>query len=918
MIDSKTVHTIRDKRALSELVDAGYDGDYRAMISDISRTVNKHLMDDLKAAGELISEVGRIRKHFPERLRPKIQAIEARYHHWTGESKRARSAYLKAAQDLLRFRDYESAAQARLGLMDVLMYLGEHDRALDTGRSVLRYYRRKGDSVTAARVMTNIGNVYHRMDRNNLALSYYDKARAIFEADGGIPVAIVDYNRANIYANLNQLDRASELYESAAVVYSQHGMDLAAAKARYSLGYLHFLSDRYTKAITEFEDLIDEFERLGDDKACTVSRLDLSEINLHLNQYGSAVMLADRVIAESRSSGLEYESAKAAYYAAEAYLELDEPTESRRYLRHARSLFSQERNPLWIGMCDLMEGRIEIRRRRYSRALELLLDARKHFRRSGERRRQVDAELTVAEAELRSGNGKTASRRLRRLLDQKTPGYQKHRSYYLLGLCDLQNFAVSKALAHFENAMRTVEDILANLYPDELQHFYLAGNYDTYLKAAECYLKLGKPVESCDVHSRALSLLNGKHIPALHLRRELSEKHIREREKLRSQLKKLNLLPPGGQRSAVAIEPEDIEQDLWTIERKLRTRRYRSKAPATVEVDSELMKSSLQNGEAILSYAEIDDGIVAFVVTKDSVSHYRSCLDPGEFRSLLSELSFICENSVFERTAPASDGGRSNAIISHLRAGLVDFALDHSGIKRLILLVDGVFAQVPFWAMRFTGGEYLHERFSINVISDPADIVRDRSVSRFQSSERSSVFAVESNELPMISIETEEIAQRFPMAKVRSNGAATVDLLASELRECDGFVHIATHAARSSENPLFSKLLMSDGPFYPFDLFEGGVRAELVVLSGCQTAAPGIYYGNTFSLAKAFYQGGARYVLASLWPVSDKISMFFMRSFYGSLADNVNVPSAYSRALSEVRAINDDPGFWAPFVLLGM
>lgn len=918
MIDGKTIHTIRDKPALSEFIDARYDGDYRAMISEISRAVNKHLMDDLKAARELISEIGRIRRYYPEQLRPKIRAIEARYLHWTGDSRLARDAYRKAAEELHRFRDYESAAQARLGLMDALTYLGEHDRALDTGRSVLRYYRRKENAVMAARVMTNIGNVYHRMDRNHLALSYYDKARAIFEGDGGIPLAVVDYNRANIYANLNQLDRASELYTNAAEIYSGQGMELAAAKARYSLGYIHFLSDRYTKAIAEFEDVIDEFERLGDEKACTVSRLDLSEINLHLNQYGSAVLLADRVIAESRSSGLEYEAAKAAFYAAEAYLELDEPTESRVYLRSARKTFSREQNSLWIGMCDLMESRIEIRRRRYSRALDLLLDARKHFRTSGDRRRQVDAELTLAEVELHSGKRRQASRRLRKLLDRRVPGYQKHRSHYLLGLCELQGSDVSRAAAHFEDAMRTVENILANLYPDELQHFYLAGNYDTYLKALECYLKLGKPVESCAVHARSLSLLNGKHIPVSHVRRDLSERHVREREKLRAQLKKLKLLPPGGQRSAFSIEPGDFEQELWTIERKLRMRRYRSSAPLTVEVDLELMQSSLREDETILSYAEIDDSIVAFVVTRGSVSHYALGLGPAKLRVLISELSFICENSVFEGAAPALDSGRAEAIMTNLREELLDPVLDHAGNNRLVLLVDGIFAQVPFWAIRFMDGKYVHERFSISIICDPADIVRAGSASRLRGNARSCVLAVESDELPMINIETEGIAQSFPGAKIRSNGSATVDLLASELKECDGFVHIATHAARSSENPLFSKLLMSDGPFYPFDLFEGGVSAELVVLSGCQTAAPGIYYGNTFSLAKAFYQAGARYVLASLWPVSDKISMLFMRSFYRSLAANVDVPLAYSNALSEVRDINDDPSFWAPFVLLGM
>ncbi len=106
--------------------------------------------------------------------------------------------------------------------------------------------------------------------------------------------------------------------------------------------------------------------------------------------------------------------------------------------------------------------------------------------------------------------------------------------------------------------------------------------------------------------------------------------------------------------------------------------------------------------------------------------------------------------------------------------------------------------------------------------------------------------------------------------------------------------------------------------FFPFDLLRTGVAAELVTLSGCQTAAPGLYYGNSFSLAKAFYQAGSRYVLATLWPVSDRLTEIFMSEFYMQLKQTGSPTRAYADALRQLQTATDHPASWAAFVLIGV
>ena len=169
----------------------------------------------------------------------------------------------------------------------------------------------------------------------------------------------------------------------------------------------------------------------------------------------------------------------------------------------------------------------------------------------------------------------------------------------------------------------------------------------------------------------------------------------------------------------------------------------------------------------------------------------------------------------------------------------------------------------------------------------------------------------------MVEVEASRIGKIFKKYRLYLGDKADGHNLVKELCRPSGFAHIAAHASRSSENPLFSRILLSDGPFFPFDLFKSGIKTDLVTLSGCQTAAPGLYYGNSFSLAKAFYQAGARYVLASLWPVSDRVSLIFMTEFYERLAQGTNVFEAYKGATREIIRIIDNPAYWSSFILLG-
>jgi CHAT domain-containing protein len=236
------------------------------------------------------------------------------------------------------------------------------------------------------------------------------------------------------------------------------------------------------------------------------------------------------------------------------------------------------------------------------------------------------------------------------------------------------------------------------------------------------------------------------------------------------------------------------------------------------------------------------------------------------------------------------------------------------GHDEVIMAVDREFLQVPFSILISGDSTPLHDQFDLTLLVNPLDLKRRGT--KWASGRACTIVGSDSESLPLVREECEAIHRIYADAKILTGESAGTDAVREALKESGGFVHIAAHAARASENPLFSRILLANGPLFPFEI-TGRVKAQLVTLSGCQTAAPGLYYGNSFSLAKAFYQAGGRSVLASQWSVADDITLEFMTEFYGYLSASGSVKRSYSKAVEKIRRLTDNPAHWGAFVLLG-
>ena len=114
--------------------------------------------------------------------------------------------------------------------------------------------------------------------------------------------------------------------------------------------------------------------------------------------------------------------------------------------------------------------------------------------------------------------------------------------------------------------------------------------------------------------------------------------------------------------------------------------------------------------------------------------------------------------------------------------------------------------------------------------------------------------------------------------------------------------HLACHGLLRSDNPLFSSLLLSDGPLTLYEVLNSGVVPRRVVLAACESGAEHRYAGGeVLGFVSALMARGTAGVVASTIPLPDGASVPLMTRLHRHLA----VGASLAQALWEVRANSD-------------
>jgi len=97
------------------------------------------------------------------------------------------------------------------------------------------------------------------------------------------------------------------------------------------------------------------------------------------------------------------------------------------------------------------------------------------------------------------------------------------------------------------------------------------------------------------------------------------------------------------------------------------------------------------------------------------------------------------------------------------------------------------------------------------------------------------------------------------------------------------------------------------------------LKAQLAVLSACDTGRGDITGDGVVGLSRSFIAAGVPSVIVSLWQVNDKSTSELMTAFYQQLlADKKgDKAKALRKAMLETMKKYPDPRLWAAFSLIG-
>ena len=143
-------------------------------------------------------------------------------------------------------------------------------------------------------------------------------------------------------------------------------------------------------------------------------------------------------------------------------------------------------------------------------------------------------------------------------------------------------------------------------------------------------------------------------------------------------------------------------------------------------------------------------------------------------------------------------------------------------------------------------------------------------------------------------------------------------------------LHFATHTKIDSVHAERSEIILSrynengdalDGSLTLSDIYNLHLSAELVVLSGCETARGKEVRGEgIIGLTRGVMYAGAPRVVSTLWRIDDRVTAELMKSFYEGMFKHGLSPSAALRAAQiEIWGRQNwrHPYYWAAFTVQG-
>jgi len=833
------------------------------------------------------------------------------------------------------------AARALSSAIQPLILLGEYDRAFAASERAREIFTRFSETRRIASLDNNVGNILHRQDRFEEAITHYERAyKTLLEFQEWERVAVTLHNMAMCLISLNDFPRSLDCYQKSRELCERYGMPLLRDQADYNIAYLYYFRGEYSRAIEMLFATRRACEATGDAYHFALCHLDLSEIYLELNLSEEAREMAQEGFLRFEKLGMGYEAAKTLANEAIAYGQQGKTVHALERFSKAREMFAREKNLVWPWLLDLYQGLLLFHEGRYFEARRLCAGAAGFFDQTMLSGKAVLAHLLLARIAFQVGEPAVAEAETDaavariELLQAPVLAYQAH---FLRGQLAQSRGDRSAALAAYSAARRALETLRSRLHNEELKISFVKNRLQVYEALVDLHLS-GESEETAAAEafacieaakSRSMTEMifqSGQSLPMGDAGQSELVRRIRDlREELNWYYHRIELEQLRPEESSSTRLQQLQEKAVSHENELLRTLRElpaNERENATLEAPADLslprLQSTLPSDTALIEYYSTGDRLLAAVVTRESITITAVSVVSRvvHFLHLLRfQLSKFRMGAVyahrFEQPLLSATQGHLAALYAELIAPL----REHLKAKHLIFVPHGALHFLPFHALR-NGDEYLCDTHTISY-APSATVFALCQEKAGGDIPNSLVMGIADERAPHILNEVQSVATLLPHPELFLGAEATSEIL-RQRGSASGLLHIATHGTYRQDNPMFSGIRLGDGYLNLYDLYQIRLPAKLVTLSGCATGMNFVSAGDELlGLQRGLFCAGASSLLLSLWDVHDESTSALMQSFYKNFIRTGNMATALQSAMQQLRRQNPHPYFWAPFVLIG-
>lgn len=708
------------------------------------------------------------------------------------------------------------------------------------------------------------------------------------------------HNIAMCLVSVNDFHGALAAYKATHTFAYNHGLQVLARQADYNIAELHHLRGEYTRAIRMLLTTRDACCATGDQYHVALCNLDLSEIYLQLNLHGPAEENAHEASLGFQALGMGYEAGKSMVNLALATAGQKRYTLALEMLVDARRQFVAEENLPWRFQIDLYRAAILMQQGSLHEVQRLCSGALRFFRAAHIPSKTIESQLFFARSHMLAGNLPRAMRSCSAaltLLSRRELPVLACQAQQLMGRIYFAAGKTRKAYRRYHAARELLEGMRSGLRAEEMKISFMEDKLEIYEGLVQLLINSSSKSNKLEEAFQCIEQMKSRSLQEIisssqpdesgpnHNEMEQRAKDLRAELNwycnrfAQEQLRGSQRSPKGLDELQAAIHKR--ERELLRLAREMPGAEAESAGlvPSRPMTLAEIC-TSLPAGCTLLEYFQIRDRLMAVVLTRTNLK-ILPVTTLAQIAIPLERLEFqIAKFRLGADYLKTFGDSLLQTMRQHLRKlyeQLLEPVEKQLEGQQLLIVPHGRLHKLPFQAL-FDGNQYLIDRFQI-AYAPSATIYAICHGRPTNANSASLVMGVSDAIAPLILSEVKAVAEIIPGAELFVGEQATADVLRQKGSQCR-WIHIATHGHFRQDSPMFSGIQLGDSMLSLYDLYRIKLPVELITLSGCTTGASMVAGGDELlGLVRGLIYAGAKGALLTLWEVQDSSTLEFMVDF---------------------------------------